>query len=531
MTSSLLQIFVKPAYYVARPHPYPTFSYISLNATLPYISISVPSKSLDLKISGDPLKLQLSTNDPKTFSLKSKLTKVEALIKEQVYIDLSLTNFEIIKDIFTEISINNLKAEISSQILQYLSEWKSDLSLPSSSSSRSKIKHEKLPKFKSESQIMNYFQNPSFVLNIKSGLAKMHLIQNKEILFLINGLRYSLMKSKKQTKLHWVCFNMARLFTIGEYPLIKFEGGDIKTTSVISQSLILFKLNAFEINLKPVDFEFFIPEFSKYRNNSESNQNEGAPSKQPLQRHQKVTVDVKAAVLRLIQNESYVLVFSQINNVSGEMSKLPDSSSAINLIISSILIRNDHGTDDFKVILEKSQKTTNPFLKVCIQQAPRIMKAPVFEKVEFVFSPFILRLSLVFIKDLIKVFPSNDDLKLLLYFEDNEDEAPPSEEISLKQPEVVVGDSYFFREFAFVPFSALISVKRKNHGMFSEFRDRPFDYKGIHLYDTFGTPDRLSNFVKKHLIWAIIKAIPHALLRKKKSQGSNAGQDTDKETN
>ena len=92
----------------------------------------------------------------------------------------------------------------------------------------------------------------------------------------------------------------------------------------------------------------------------------------------------------------------------------------------------------------------------------------------------------------------------------------------------------FIKEFILDPFNAELNIRRKTKGAFKEFLQRPFNYRGLHFFDLFGSHTQITAFVRKNIKWAAIRAIPSLVFKKTKkdrdSLNSEGGQDIPNQT-
>ena len=239
-----------------------------------------------------------------------------------------------------------------------------------------------------------------------------------------------------------------------------------------------------------------------------------------------------------------------------------DKSASYDLNLQSFSAIDELSEQPYKDMFKTTTNKTLVTLK--IKRARHIMKRPVVERIEGHIEPFILSISIPFIKELVSIFPSVEELKTLdLDNDDNDESSTPlsqssntksaprlplisspstgnlqqsgSSEIQTVQAQISPQSSdkqptdgseiqtsgnqegaIFCREFILHPFTAQLNFRRKYQGAFREFLGRPFNYPGLHMYDIFGTEDQLISFVKKNVKWTAIKALPNFLLGKGK---------------
>jgi hypothetical protein len=171
-------------------------------------------------------------------------------------------------------------------------------------------------------------------------------------------------------------------------------------------------------------------------------------------------------------------------------------------------------------LLESEGLSRDPFLAISIDQAASILQFPVYRKIDIKIAPYLLRIPLKFIKSLIKLFPTADDLRMLQIDSDDPVDASENEEMPPETLDAENPRNMFCQEFLFNPFQATLHVRRKDRGWASEFNAVSFQFKGIHIYDFHGTKGQLTTYVKSHLtrsLWRSIPAMVLSKLRKPKS--------------
>jgi hypothetical protein len=294
-----------------------------------------------------------------------------------------------------------------------------------------------------------------------------------------------------------------QLFTRDTVPLVGLQSADLKFA--FSDSLRFASVHgaALELNIRPDDVEVFVPEFTRY-----------APvSHEPHQpRTVRAKCDIALLTIRVINNEAMVLAVVTGRGVAADHSALPDGSANLNINIATMSIVDEQSNDEFRNLLE-CQSSHDDFCVVSLDRAPEMMKRPVYRKIEFHIAPCVIRIPLKFIKSLIKLFPTAGDLKMLVIDPDEQIDEEP--EVIGEAPETDT-NCIFCQEFLFSPFQAVLNLRRKEKGVFSEINDLTFQYKGIHIYDFHGTREQLTTYVKTHLKRGLLKALPVMLLRKKR---------------
>jgi len=221
--------------------------------------------------------------------------------------------------------------------------------------------------------------------------------------------------------------------------------------------------------------------------------------------------------IRCLNNESMGLALLSGRGVVGQYSEFPDQSASIRMTIASATAIDEQSTDNFKLLLEPEATSREPFFAISIDRASAILQIPVYRKMEIKIAPYVLRIPLKFIKSLVKLFPSAEDLRMLqIDSDDPEDDTPedmPPETLDAENPR-----NMFFQEFFFCPFQATLHVRRKDRGFAAEFNALSVQFKGIHIYDLHGTRQQLTKFVKTQFKKALWKSIPAMVLSKLRKQ-------------
>jgi hypothetical protein len=126
---------------------------------------------------------------------------------------------------------------------------------------------------------------------------------------------------------------------------------------------------------------------------------------------------------------------------------------------------------------------------ISLDRPQTTMKCPVYRKIELTVAPDILNLPLKFIKSLIKLFPTADDLRILTLDTDDTGEDIQGDDVLAEKVDTESHEQNIFcQEFIFNQFDAQLSLRRKEKGLLAEFNNLALHYKGIHVYDVSGHP-------------------------------------------
>jgi hypothetical protein len=218
-----------------------------------------------------------------------------------------------------------------------------------------------------------------------------------------------------------------------------------------------------------------------------------------------------------------VLAYSSFEKASLATLTYPDKSGTMDAVVTSVIAIDEQANDQFRNVLESACPGV-PWLHVSMERAPRMMKSPVYKTIEFDVQPFVLRIPLKFVKSLIKIFPSADDLRIFNLEVDEGLDEMKLDELAVKADQKNPKENFFCEEFVFKPFQAELNLRRKEKGVFSEFCNLPFNYKGIREYDLYGTRDNLKSFLKKHLKRTALKALPSMLFKRKRKLKTNGAE-------
>jgi hypothetical protein len=299
-----------------------------------------------------------------------------------------------------------------------------------------------------------------------------------------------------------------QLFTRELIPLVGIQSGEAKLILSSSLNFASARASAFELNTRPDDAEVFVPDFSRYTPASR-----GFKTPRTL----RASAHIAGLIVRILNNEAMFLAVRTGKGVAAEYSSLTDRSGSMKVTIATLSAVDEQSTGGFRNLLE-CPTSPGAFLVALVDRVAAIIKQPVYRKIECALAPFQIRIPLKFIQSLTKLFPTARDLRMLNIDTDEQ----------LDEEGEVLGDTetedeakcIFCQEFVFRPFHAVLNLRRKEKGVFSEFNDLAFQYKGIHVYNFHGTQGQLTSYAKRNLKLSLLKALPAMLLRKKRMIGS-----------
>lgn len=508
---SVLTLFVKPAYFVMRSHPHPTFSYININAILPYLSVSLFNEALNAKIYGEPISVNINTQNLHTYEVTSTMVKVQTTYNEQKLFNCHIDNFYFKKyGSSSNILMTEIIANVNSKIIGYRNNL--PFKLPKS------YKQYEIQDCLTINELQNNYTEPSFKATL--GIFKLNLTMeeiNRTMVFSGSEFMYEIQKDKQGAKLHTIALNNLNLITVDErIPFILFENSKIFIAKSSNVSIKFIDFAIATLNISEEDFNIFIPAIKKLLKDHKKE-----PKKVRTPHITRIDCSLQQLNVKLALTDCTIIFSCRLNQIEARVFRDMENNQKYSFKVQSIKAIHELATDNFKEVISTTQK---PFLSLYFMKTRPIMKLPVFEKIEIELAHMVLHLNVQFIKDLIKFFPSSEEIRMLDFDEiENGEEEEAIEDFEALQKEIVDQgneNSIFCREIYFHPFNAELNLRFRGEGVFREFLEREIKYSGLHVGDMFGTKEEIISFIKRNLKWTAVKAISKILWRKKRRNTS-----------
>jgi len=503
--------FISPPAFLPKPFPYPTFSHIDFSTEIPKVIIIMQQGRTVFRLSGDPMKLWINSKDHLSLKIECNEYLINGFFNENPMLTLILNQLNVQKGFHTTASISYFRIKMNHQFVNSI-----------------EIPKIHIPMKKPKSGVIEYIpfdcidSYSNSIASLTIGTFELRVLfdeHNSELGLVINSFVFEHALDDDGKKVFKYSSNNISTFINNNVPFLT-----IYTPSLFMFSpefILLFDTNAISLEINPYDYEF--ASYLKQLYPSTSNQ---IPKSEKAQKFKCMHANIKTLLLNVRNQENRILVNSEASLFSFKFKSSPNGEMVLSTVIKSISVKDETCSLPFRDIFVPMSQTEQPILSFFAKKASNVMKCPVYEKIDIKLSPFILSISMPFIKHLISVFPSAEDLRALDLDTDDAFESPDNvssyENIndSIQQNPTDIDKAVFCQEFIFHPFRSELNFRRKDQGVFSEFIGKPFEYKGLHFYDIYGSRKQITTYMKKNLKWTAIKALPSFLLGKSRASST-----------
>lgn len=505
--------YVKPTDYIRRTSTYPRFSFFDVSVMIPKLMMTLSGDKIRVKLTGDPLILKMSTDGGFKVTCTGNKSELYASFCERKLCYVTATHIDVAtKDAITA-KVRSITGEITTEALSHLNEFVIELPPPK--------KKNPLPMMTNEQDLLNHFTTTKFIIELAESKMTLLLTDNEASCSLtMQNMMFEKRKNDTQTSLNILRIDNIDLNTHAVNPLFHLEKVSFLNASGLQNAMKLFNIQQMAVNFRPDDFDVFVPAIQAY---SLKINNEDDKANKIAGRNSLISGSISKIDVKFHHPEGHVMCIINLTSPNIYYLANIDNSAVINFQLQSFSAIDDTSLNPFREIF--SCTSEQMLVDLRMKRAKRIMKRPVFERIKCKIAPFSAAISMPFIKNLIAIFPSADELRALDIDQDDIDENQDSSmQDGIPPPNIEAAESegaFFCREFILHQFSANLNFRRKETGTFKEFLDRSFTYQGLHMYDIFGTKNQLMAYIKKNLKWTLIKALPGFILSKgKKAQNT-----------
>lgn len=523
---SILDLYRRPILFLKRFQPRILYTHTEVCVDFPPMSISMFNDSLSLKLYGSTIFFSVhNKNFVPTVNVSFSNINIPILINSNEIAKLHINNFifslkgtqKSIKTDFVSVQIimDSIKNIVGLEIYVHLAKKKIEKLLPDNID------------FKNKSDIIEHFNNKVFDIDVSKIDASLFL-QNQESPDLeINNFCYSILSDSNNCLVNVFNFdNLMVKLSSRNKPLLSITDFSLYLSIVTNLIYLYSSLNESIFYIELSDAEIFSEIF-----------NELTFLKMFFLMPKKDTY-LRSFILRLNSNyikisfsiSESILISSEIIKFSSFLHLFTNFSCIIEASINGLRITDEFAKDSYHEMFRNFSDYN--FFQINMVKERKLMKCPVYKKIEVAVQPFVIRIPVPLIKKLIKIFPTVELLQLFAFDNEMDDfNEDFNEDIFNKEHEMPSNDSnaVFIQEFRIYPFNAELNLRRKDSGAFKEFSKRALNYKGLHLFDIFGSKEQIVLFVKKNVKWAAIKALPSLVFRnnRKVSTISHSSKQTD----
>ncbi|EAY16573.1 hypothetical protein TVAG_434100 [Trichomonas vaginalis G3] len=517
---SSINRYLKPQNFIRRTSTYPKFSFFDVSVMIPKLLMTMNNDKLRVKLTGDPLILKMSTDNGFKVTCNGNKSEILGTFLERKIFSVTVSHLDVSTKETIFIKIRSIIGEMTTDIMNQINEFGIEMPPPK--------KKNPLPMMTTEPELLKHFNTTKFILEIVESKLTLMLTDTESSCSLsANNFTFEKRKNDTQTSLNIIKSNIIDLHTHGLRPLFHLDKVQFLHASGLSSAMKLVTLQSLSVNFRPDDFDVFIPAFHAFslKINLDDNKANKIAGRDSL-----ISGSIGNVYVKFFHPDGTAMCDIELQQPNLYYLANLDDSAVINFSLNNLSAKDETQQDAFKDIFSCTSEQI--FVDLRMKRAKRIMKRAVFERIKCKIAPFSASLSMPFIKNLIAIFPSADDLRALDIDQDDIEESPnEANQISeggIPSPAIddsVTEGAFFCREFILHPISANLNFRRKETGSFKEFLDRSFTYQGLHMYDIFGTKRQLTGYIKKNLKWTLIKALPGFILSKgKKAQQQNQTQ-------
>ena len=519
--------YTRPEDFIFRYKPYPTYSFCEVNLVLPKINVTFNHNKANLKLTGDPLIVKISTENGMKIACNSSTSTLTATLLEQQLMSVVVNGLDISTKESLCFKARSVQGELDSDFIDRLSEL--DIELPPPK------KKNPMPLFKTEEELMRYFTTQKYSIEVLDINLALRIVESNSTSNIV--MQNAVLENWEQdtkTSLNIVRLKQMKVQTKVSTPLAQIENVTLHIASGLTNVARLVSIGKASMNFHQEDFDDIIPAIKKRI----IQKSEEAKKDKDHKRNAYFSLSVDKFDTRFFHPDGYimahcggdVLLFHYLTNT--------DQSALIDLSLKSFTAVDDTSDEPFKSMLV-TPSDENTLLTMKLKKARHIMKTPVVERIEIQLEPFNISISIPFIKEFISVFPYFEELKNLDIAKDVNDD---QQQIPLSQQNPTLTSSspkfpltpstsvdpisdvtkfdqemdtakanqegsFFCRELIFHPFSAQINFRRKHQGAFKESVGRSMNHPGIHIYDIFGTEDYVIGLLKKNIKSVALKSL------------------------
>ena len=504
--------------FISLPQKAMKFAGMKANIKFPSIIVSLLKESLTSKVSAfsTSLDFTLINKDSDESTSTVSVPKFDAIFSSLgqhlgvfTFEKLNLTTIGNHKN---NITLNSISADMQPQLIAMLMQL--DIKFPESKEADPFIAPSVIDQTNIDSFTKEAASNTSILL--KKITIQLLDGSNFPPRLTVDDFTFSILVNDKRESIKVLQFEQFQICTsyFTNHPLMRSNQMKLNFAIDSTHFALYLQMNgSTEVHLRPADFDVIIPQLKMLL---------PAAMKPKLEEKSgsAITMNIvisieHSIIINFMKNDDKVLAMVMatgftLTHISGAGGNEDTKSSLMHLKIT-----DETSTDEFhEAFCSTSDK---PQFIMTMQERKKTMKCPVFNKINVTLSPFDLHVSLKFIDEMIKFFPSTLDLNIFDFDQtDMNEEKVQTNQVYLggtsKNDDEVVG---FYRRVRIDPFVAMMSYRGLPESFIQEILHREFHFDKIQLTDLFGTKDQIKEIIKHELKWNIIKALPKMALKAK----------------
>lgn len=314
-----------------------------------------------------------------------------------------------------------------------------------------------------------------------------------------------------------------------DHPLVESNNLRLFFAADESQLSLFLQMNgSTECSLCPGDFDIIIPQIKMILPAALALDNGSDKEKKSGQKTAlSIVVQVEHSIIfNFMKSDNTPLAMAVVTGFDLTHIATGDGAEDTKMTLLNLQFTDETSKDEFHEVFN-SIPSAEPAFKMLIKQRKKSMKCPVYNIISFGLQPFKLRISLKFIDDMIKLYPSASDLNIFDFdqaeFADREKEKEKNEMLNTKSKQIYIAQMSntddqilgFYRKVNIDPFSATMSYLGLPESFIHELHDWQLNFGKIELLDLFGTKEQLKEALLKEVKWTLIKTLTKMALRMK----------------
>ena len=498
------------------------FSGVKASVRFPSITISMPNESLTAKISefsfGFDFDLidQINVTSQSTISVP-KFDAIFSSLGQNLGI-LTFTKLIVISqkshNSYNNISVDTISADVQPQLIAILMQF--DIRLPE----KTQKNPLKAPEFINGTNIDGFTDSALSDTSISVKEVHVQLLDGSNFPPTLNvdEFSFSILTNDRRESIRVLQFNQFQMCTsyYKNHPLMRSNQMKLNFAMDAKHLAVYLQMNgSTEVHLRPADFDVIIPQLKMLLPAAMKPKLE---EKSGTKMSMNIVISIEhSIIINFMKNDDKVLAMVMATGFNLTHVSDVDGSEDTQCSLMHLRATDETTTDEFHDAF-CSDQSESPQFRMFIQERKKTMKCPVFNSINIALKPFTLHVSMKFIDDMIKFFPSTLDLNIF-----DLDQTDISEEkVHTNQVYLGVGSKDddtevvgFYRRVKIEPFVAMMSYRGLPESFIHEILNREFHFDKIQLTDLFGTKEQIKAIIKNELKWNLIKAIPKMALKAK----------------
>ena len=505
--------------FISLPPKAMKFAGLSANIKFPSFIVSLLNEQLTSKVSAFTTSLDFSliNKDSEESTSTVSIPKFDAIFsslgQHLGVLTFEKFNLKTIGNHKNNITLNSISADMQPQLITMLMEL--DINFPESKETDPLI----APAVINQSNIDSFTKEAASNTSILLKKITVQLLDGSNFppRLTVDDFTFSILVNDKRESIKVLQFEQFQICTsyFTSHPLMRSNQMKLNFAMDSTHFAIYLQMNgSTEVHFRPADFDVIIPQLKMFLPAAMKPKLE---EKSGSEMTMNIVISIEhSIIINFMKNDDKVLAMVMATGFTLTHISGADGSEDTKSSLMHLKITDETSTDEFhEAFCSTSDK---PQFSMIMQERKKTMKCPVFNKINISLNPFDLHVSLKFIDEMIKFFPSTLDLNIFDFDQsDMNEEKVQTNQVYLggaskDDDSEVVG---FYRRVRIDPFVAMMSYRGLPESFIQEILHREFHFDKIQLTDLFGTKDQIKEIIKHELKWNIIKALPKMALKAK----------------